>query len=323
MSYENDIVELSKAINCGDRVALGKGITLIESTRPQDQTRSSQLVQECLKHSVTSKRIGITGVPGVGKSTFLEAIGMHLCQEGQKVAVLAIDPSSEISGGSILGDKTRMERLSQHENAFIRPSPSQGNLGGVGKKTLETIILCEAAGFTNIFIETVGVGQSETAVFHLADMFVLLVLAGAGDELQGIKRGIMEMADLVVINKCDGAQAALTAQAKAAYFNALHLFPEKDNKWTVGVQDVSSVEGRGIQETWNKIDSFFNHVTVNGCLTHHRKTQSLFWMKKSLEETLLNRFYAESQVQEKLADLEKKVLSGELSPFEASQQLLG
>lgn len=317
-----NVLELSDAIKQGDRVALGKAITLIESTRPQDLTLSSQLVQECLKHSKTSKRIGITGVPGVGKSTFLEAIGMHLCENGQKVAVLAIDPSSEITGGSILGDKTRMEQLSQHQNAFIRPSPSQGNLGGVGKKTLETIILCEAAGFTNIFIETVGVGQSETAVFHLADMFVLLVLASAGDELQGIKRGIMEMADLVVINKCDGVQADLTAQAKAAYSNALHLFPAKDSRWTVTVQDVSSVEGRGVKQTWDKIDSFFNHVTINGYLEQHRKTQSLFWMKKSVEEALLNRFYAESQVQEKLVDLEKKVLSGELSPFEASQQLL-
>ncbi|MFT4526449.1 MAG: LAO/AO transport system kinase [Bacteroidia bacterium] len=322
MPKEIDILELSESIKNGERVALGKAITLVESTRPQDQSLSSQLVTECLKHSKASKRIGITGVPGVGKSTFLEAIGMHLCEKGEKVAVLAIDPSSEITGGSILGDKTRMEQLSQHENAFIRPSPSRGNLGGVGRKTLETIILCEAAGFTNIFIETVGVGQSETAVHHLADMFVLLVLASAGDELQGIKRGIMEMADLVVINKSDGAQLDLTAHAKAAYHSALHLFPAKDSEWTVGVQDVSSIEGRGIDETWNRIDSFFNHVMVNGYLGHHRKTQNLFWMNKAVEDNLVNRFYSDSKIQSKREELERQVLSGELSPFEASQKLL-
>lgn len=322
MANQIDINQLTASIKQGDRVALGKAITLVESTRDQDKELSSRLVTECLKHAQPSKRIGITGVPGVGKSTFLEALGMHLCEKGEKVAVLAIDPSSELSGGSILGDKTRMEQLSLHDNAFIRPSPSSGNLGGVGKKTLETIILCEAAGFTNIFIETVGVGQSETAVHHLADMFVLLVLASAGDELQGIKRGIMEMADLVVINKCDGVQADLTIGAKATYHNALHLFPVKESEWTVGVQDVSSIENRGIDQAWERIDSFFNHVVVNGHLNHHRKTQNIFWMKKAVESNLVSRFYSDPKVQSKADSLEKQVLSGELSPFEASQRLL-
>lgn len=317
-----DIQELNKQIIAGDRVALGKAITLVESTLSEDQELSSALVSECLKSGRTSKRIGITGVPGVGKSTFLEAIGMHLCNHGEKVAVLAIDPSSELSGGSILGDKTRMDQLSQHENAFIRPTPSGGNLGGVGKRTLETIILCEAAGFNNIFIETVGVGQSETAVHHLADMFVLLVLASAGDELQGIKRGIMEMADLVVINKCDGAQAELTNAAKATYHNALHLFPAKENGWTVGVQDVSSTENRNIDKVWEKIRSYFNHVAVNGHLEKHRNVQNLYWMQKAVEEGLMQKFFDSEEVQSKKSELEKEVLTGKLNPFQAALRLL-
>lgn len=317
-----DIHELSAKILSGDRVALGKAITLVESTRPEDQELSSALVSECLKSGKSSKRIGITGVPGVGKSTFLEATGMHLCNQGEKVAVLAIDPSSEVSGGSILGDKTRMDQLSQHENAFIRPSPSGGNLGGVGKRTLETIILCEAAGFSNIFIETVGVGQSETAVHHSADMFVLLVLASAGDELQGIKRGIMEMADLVIINKCDGAQEELTNSAKATYHNALHLFPAKENGWTVGVEAVSSIENKNIDGTWKKIDSYFNHVTVNGYLEKHRNVQNLYWMKKAVEDGLMQRFFENSDVHSRQVELENEVLSGNLNPFQAARKLL-
>jgi len=317
-----DITHLASAIRCGDRVALGRGITLIESTLDLDQEAASRLVTECLKGVLPSKRIGITGVPGVGKSTFLEALGTRLCEKGEKVAVLAIDPSSEVSGGSILGDKTRMEKLSQHVNAFIRPSPSSGTIGGVGRRTLESIILCEAAGFNTVFVETVGVGQSETAVHHLTDVFVLLVLANAGDELQGIKRGIMEMADLVVINKSDGAQKELTAKAKATYHNALHLFPAKNNGWKAQVNDISSIEDRGIEKVWQNVEAFFAETVANGSHKDHRNAQRIYWMNRAVEDGLIHRFFSESNNAELRADLEKKVLKGVLNPFEAARKLI-
>lgn len=310
------------AIVSGDRIALSRAITLVESTRDEKLEQASKLVELCAPHAVASKRIGITGVPGVGKSTFIDAFGTRFTQSGSKVAVLAVDPSSDVSRGSILGDKTRMENLSGDENAFIRPTASGGSLGGVARKTRETIMLCEAAGFDVILIETVGVGQSETAVHSMVDMFVLLVLATAGDELQGIKRGIMEMADFVIINKDDGENANYTKLSKAAYHQALHLFPAKESGWTVPVSSCSSLNGVGLDEIQQTVESFFNHITVNGFLDKNRAEQNGYWLREAIAEELSNRFYADAQTKKELAKLELEVKRGKVSPFAAARTLL-
>ncbi|MCF8258684.1 MAG: methylmalonyl Co-A mutase-associated GTPase MeaB [Flavobacteriales bacterium] len=317
-----DVRQLATDLMRDDRVALGRAITLVESSKDEHRHLASELLSLCAPHLVPSHRLGITGVPGVGKSTFIETMGVMLANSGRRVAVLAVDPSSDVGKGSILGDRTRMERLSAHSNAFIRPTPSGGSLGGVARRTRETMLLCEAAGYDTVIVETVGVGQSETAVHGLVDMFVLLVLATAGDELQGIKRGIMEMADMVVINKDDGNNAVHTAMAKASYHHALHLFPAKESGWTVPVLSCSALEGKGVEAVLDKIDEFFRLITVSGHLAAHRSMQNVHWMEKTLEEELLHQFMQQPQVNERISELKKAVLLGELSPFDAARKLV-
>jgi LAO/AO transport system kinase len=261
-------------------------------------------------------------VPGVGKSTFIEAMGKFITAKGKKLAVLAIDPSSERTKGSILGDKTRMEDLSIDPNAYIRPSPSAGSLGGVARKTRETIVLCEAAGFSHIFIETVGVGQSETAVHSMVDFFLLLMLAGAGDELQGIKRGIMEMADAITINKADGNNIEKAGLARVQYMNALHLFPPPESGWNPKVLTCSAYLKTGIIEIWETIDQYLNHVKSNNFFQHRRNEQSKFWMYETINEQLRNDFYQNDQIKALMLESEQKVLKEEISSFVAAKRLL-
>lgn len=317
-----DVHQLALDLRQGDRVALGRAITLVESGKEEHRKLAGELLSLCAPHAVQGQRIGVTGVPGVGKSTFIEAMGMLLVNAGRRVAVLAVDPSSDVGKGSILGDKTRMERLAAHPDAFIRPTPSGGSLGGVARRTKETMLLCEAAGYDATIVETVGVGQSEIAVHGLVDMFVLLVLATAGDELQGIKRGIMEMADLVLINKDDGSNAAHTVIAKATYHHALHLFPAKESGWTVPVLSCSALEGKGVGAVVEKVDEFFRHVKLNGHLEQHRQAQNVHWMERAVEEELVHRFMRQPQVQERMSELKAAVLRGEISPFDAARKLV-
>ncbi len=319
---DNELNRMTEALVGGDRVALGRAITLVESGREQHRELAGKLLERCATRKVPSQRIGITGAPGVGKSTFIEAFGTQLADRGCKVAVLAVDPSSAAGKGSILGDRTRMETLSARPEVFIRPSPSSGSLGGVARRTKESILLCEAAGYDTVLIETVGVGQSETAVSEMTDMFILLVLASAGDELQGIKRGIMEMADLIVINKDDGSNASLTAQGKAAYHHALHLLPAKESGWTVPVEACSAVEGKGIERILGVVDSYFNHVTLNGHLERNRRTQDLYWMDRAVEEDLLRWVLQRKDVSDRLRELREAVSNGVLSPFDAAHRLV-
>lgn len=301
---------------------LSQAITLIESSLPHHHELGQQLIERCLPFSGNSIRIGITGVPGVGKSTFIESLGTTITSQGHKLAVLAIDPSSERSKGSILGDKTRMEDLSADPNAFIRPSPSAGSLGGVARKTRETIILCEAAGFDTIFIETVGVGQSETAVHSMVDFFLLLMLAGAGDELQGIKRGIMEMADLIAITKADGANVQKAKLAQAEYKNALHLFPPTDSGWTTDAVTCSSLEKTGLKEIWETIKSYVDFTKNNSYFTNRRSQQAKYWMYESINEALKNHFYHNKDIHSHLRKTEHDVTANKVSSFIAAQHLL-
>jgi LAO/AO transport system kinase len=281
---------LAAAILRGDRQALGRGITLVESTNSDDRKKALELLEKTKVVKTNTIRIGITGVPGVGKSTFIESFGMYLLSQGKRVAVLAVDPSSTRNKGSILGDKTRMNELSQQENVFIRPSPSGGTLGGLARSTNESILLCESAGYDVILVETVGVGQSETMVKQSVDFFLLLMLAGAGDELQGIKRGIMELADLLVITKADGDNLEAAKRAAAEYKNAMHLFPPNDNGWIPGTTVCSAIEKRGLDEIWKQIESFVNLTTINGWYEHNRKQQQLFWLEQSIQNEILEHF---------------------------------
>ena len=301
---------------------LSKAVTLVESSNSKHQEIAQEIIKQCLPYSGKSVRIGITGVPGVGKSTFIEALGTMLTGQGHKLAVLAIDPSSERSKGSILGDKTRMEVLAGDRNAYIRPSPSAGSLGGVARKTRETVILCEAAGFDTIFIETVGVGQSETAVHSMTDFFLLLMIAGAGDELQGIKRGIMEMSDLVVINKADGSNIDKAGLARLHFQNALHLFPARESGWTPRVMTCSAVEKTGMDEAWQTILDYLDLTKGNGFFTKNRNHQSGYWMYETIEERIRQHFYHQPGMKARIAELEKKVIREEITSFEAAQQLL-
>ncbi|HCY42503.1 MAG TPA: methylmalonyl Co-A mutase-associated GTPase MeaB [Prolixibacteraceae bacterium] len=306
----------------GDITILSQAVTLVESSKPEHQEIAQEIIVKCLPFSGNSVRIGITGVPGVGKSTFIEAMGKHITSNGHKLAVLAIDPSSERTKGSILGDKTRMEDLSIDPNAYIRPSPSAGSLGGVARKTREIIVLCEAAGFNHIFIETVGVGQSETAVNSMVDFFLLLMLAGAGDELQGIKRGIMEMADAITINKADGNNIEKAGLARVQYMNALHLFPATESGWKPKVLTCSAYMKTGIGEIWETIDEYLAHVKGNGYFQHKRNEQSKFWMYETINEHLRNSFYQNEQINALMEESEEKVLKEEISSFVAAKKLL-
>jgi LAO/AO transport system kinase len=301
---------------------LSKAVTLVESSLPGDQQIAQEVIARCLPYAGNSVRIGITGVPGAGKSTFIEALGMHLIRKHHNLAVLAIDPSSERSKGSILGDKTRMEELSVAANAFIRPSPSAGSLGGVARKTRESIVLCEAAGFDVIFVETVGVGQSEIAVHSMVDFFLLLQLAGTGDELQGIKRGIMEMADGIAINKCDGNNIERSMLAKAQFQSALHLFPTADSGWTPEVIPCSSVDKNGIAEIWEMIMRYVSFVHDNQYFSVKRNEQSKYWMYESINEYLRTSFYYDAEIQKLIPQIEQKILNNEMSSFIGAKSLL-
>ena len=314
--------ELFSAVRNGNRSALGKAITLIESTHTKHQKDANLLIEKCLPFSGNSFRIGITGVPGVGKSTFIERFGLSLLKQNHKVAVLAVDPSSTTSKGSILGDKTRMEKLSASENAFIRPSPSSGSLGGVARKTRETIILCEAAGYDYILIETVGVGQSETAVRSMVDFFLLLMLAGAGDELQGIKRGIIEMADMIAINKADGDNINKANLASKAYQNTLHLFPLKDSGWQPTVATCSALEGNGIDTIFEQINIFRRKIMASGYFKTNREQQSKYWLESSIWESLKNDFLNTPAVKKQYEKMKQAVINEQLSPFSAAGKLI-
>ena len=306
----------------GDIALLSRAITLIESTKPAHQQLAQQLLDELLPFTGNSVRIGITGVPGVGKSTFIEAFGMYMVNEGHKVAVLAIDPSSSRSKGAILGDKTRMEQLSVHPNAFIRPTAAGHSLGGVAYRTREATLLCEAAGFTHIIIETVGVGQSETEVFHMTDFFLLLMLAGAGDELQGIKRGIMEMADTLVITKADGDNLQKAKAARSEYARALHFLQAPASGWSPKVLLSSAFDGNGINEVAEEVEKFVRHQKANGHFALRRKHQNLRAFSQMLSESLLQQFLEKPAIAAKIKTLEAAVLESKLSPYSAVKELL-
>jgi len=316
------VAEYVEGIVKGDVTILSQAVTLVESVRHEHQAIAQEVIEKCLPYSGNSIRIGISGVPGAGKSTSIDVFGLHVLEEGGKLAVLAIDPSSERSKGSILGDKTRMEQLSVHPKSFIRPSPAAGSLGGVARKTRETIILCEAAGFDKIFVETVGVGQSETAVHSMVDFFLLIQLAGTGDELQGIKRGIMEMADGIVINKADGSNIEKAKLAQTQFRNALHLFPAAESGWTPQVLTYSGFYNIGVKEIWDMIYEYMDFVKANGYFTYRRNEQSKYWMYESINEQLRDNFYHNPVIKEMLREKEHQVLNADLTSFVAAKKLL-
>jgi LAO/AO transport system kinase len=305
----------------GDRETLSSCITILESTREEDREVAEELIKRSLEFSNNAIRIGITGVPGVGKSTFIESFGKLIADKGLKVAVLAIDPSSSTSGGSILGDKTRMQELSVHPNVFIRPTPAGLTLGGVARKTRESIFLCEAAGFDIVLVETVGVGQSETLVHSMVDFFLLLMLSGAGDELQGIKRGIMEMADALVITKADGENEKKAEMAAREYANAMHLFPLKKSNWTANSFTCSSINKKNIDKVWETIESYRNLTVTNGWWTENRRIQDKYWLRETLKEMILYEFFGNEELMSELRQREEKVFSGKLSSFAAAEDL--
>lgn len=315
----NDYVE---GILKGNTTVLGQAVTLIESLAPQHQAIAQEVIAKCLPYAGKSRRIGITGVPGAGKSTSIDVFGTHVLERGGKLAVLAIDPSSERSNGSILGDKTRMERLSVHPKAFIRPSPSAGSLGGVARKTRETIMLCEAAGYDTIFVETVGVGQSETAVHSMVDYFLLIQLAGTGDELQGIKRGIMEMSDGIVINKADGDNIDRANLAAAQFRNALHLFPLPPSGFVPEVLTYSGYYNLNIDKVWDMIDRYFDFVKKNGYFHEKRRQQEKYWMFETINEKLKSHFYNNPEIDAMLKEKEQLVLDSRQSSFVAAGDVL-
>lgn len=314
--------EYVEGILKGDVMVLSRAVTLVESLVAEHQALAQEVIEKCLPHAGKSRRIGITGVPGAGKSTSIDVFGLHVLKDGGKLAVLAIDPSSERTNGSILGDKTRMEKLAVHPNAFIRPSPSAGSLGGVARKTRETIVLCEAAGYNNIFVETVGVGQSETAVHSMVDFFLLIQLAGTGDELQGIKRGIMEMADGIVINKADGDNIDRANLAKAQFQSALHLFPPTVSGWMPEVLTYSGYYELGIKEVWEMIDRYFAYVKSNGFFERRRMQQEKYWMYETIDEQLKANFYRDPEIEAMLKVKQQNVLDCRQSSFVAAREVL-
>jgi LAO/AO transport system kinase len=301
---------------------LSQAITLLESTRPAHRERAQAVVDACLPDAGDSLRVAVTGVPGVGKSTFLERLGPRLLEAGRRLAVLAVDPSSEASKGSILGDKTRMGRLANHEDVFVRPSPTSGHLGGVARRTRETIFLCEAAGYDTVFVETVGVGQSEVSVRSMVDVFLLLTLAGAGDQLQGIKRGIVEMADVIAVNKADGDNRAAAETARAEYERALELLRAPDEGWSVPVHTCSAETGDGLDAVWASVEAYHAYARRTGRFEARRREQARHWIDQTIEDALREDFDASAAVQSAREELEDRVLRGELSSVGAAQELL-
>ncbi|WP_245550398.1 methylmalonyl Co-A mutase-associated GTPase MeaB [Gracilimonas tropica] len=315
--------EFIDGILTGNRMLLSRAITLIESTKQKHQDLAQEVIEGCLPYSGNSIRIGITGVPGVGKSTFIEAFGNHIIEnQNRTLAVLAVDPSSSKTRGSILGDKTRMETLSNHPKAYVRPTPTSGSLGGVAQSTRETITLCEAAGFNTILIETVGVGQSETAVHSMVDFFLLLMLAGAGDELQGIKRGIMEMADAIAINKADSGNEEAAKRAMAEYKSALHLFPPTESGWIPKVATCSAVHGKGISDIWEIVDAFVRHTKTKGFFDKKRKEQANYWLDEAITQELHRSFYKNDELKHMLTQIRRQVQDGEISSYKAARILM-
>jgi len=319
---ELSIDDYLKGILRSDITILSKAITIIESNKKEHFDTARAIIDKCLPYSGNSVRLGITGIPGAGKSTFIEAFGNKLLEQGKKIAVLAVDPSSEKSKGSILGDKTRMESLSQKENVYIRPTPSSGSLGGVARKTRETILLCEAAGFDLIIIETVGVGQSETMVKSMVDFFILLMIAGAGDELQGVKRGIMEMANLILINKADGDNIKRAEQALIDIENSLHYFPVDKSSWIPKVYKISSLNKTGLSEVQQTIDNYCKITNKNSYFKENRNNQSIYWMHQILKESILQDFYNDPLIIENLQQVEKLINNNRISSYDAAYKLL-
>ncbi|MGE0386601.1 MAG: methylmalonyl Co-A mutase-associated GTPase MeaB [Gammaproteobacteria bacterium] len=317
-----DIPSLAARLCAGERRALARAITLAESTRADHRERAAELLALLMPHTGRSIRIGISGVPGVGKSTFIEALGNHIIDAGHRVAALAVDPSSAISGGSILGDKTRMEVLSRRPEAFIRPSPSGGTLGGVARRTREAILLCEAGGFDVILVETVGVGQSETAVADMTDMFVLLLVPSGGDELQGIKRGIVELADFVIVNKADGELLPIAQRTAGEYANALHLLRRRDDDWRVPVQTCSAIAGTGVAEAWNRMQEYCGRAREAGRLASRRANQARAWMWADATDALTAMLRSDAAASARVGTLEAEVTAGRLAPSVAARELL-
>jgi len=314
--------ELAESLLQGDRRALAKAITLVESTHPVHREQAAQLLDRIMPYTGNSIRLGISGVPGVGKSTFIEAFGGHVIEQGHKVAVLAVDPTSAVSGGSILGDKTRMEALSRNDRAFIRPSPAGKTLGGVTRRTRETMLLCEAAGFDVIFVETVGVGQSETAVAEMTDMFLLMLLPGGGDELQGIKRGIMELADLILVNKSDGDQQDVASRTVSDYQMALHFLHPRSRHWQAKVQAISALKNQAVNEIWETVEEYRAALGEAGEIESRRAAQSRAWMWSETADALLSELKANQSVKSLVDPLEQDVMKGKTTPTIAARKLI-
>ncbi len=314
--------DLARAVREGDRRALGRAITLAESGREDHREQAERLLEALLPHRVESIRVGISGVPGVGKSTFIETLGSHVIEQGRRVAVLAVDPSSKLSGGSILGDKTRMETLSREANAFIRPSPAGTTLGGVARRTREAISICEAAAYDIVIVETVGVGQSETAVKEMTDMFVLLLSPAGGDELQGMKKGIVELADMILVNKADAEFEMSARHAVSDYRSAIHLLRPASPNWQVPVAACSALTGMGIEEAWNHIEEYQQKLGDSGEIADRRAAQSRSWMWSEVTDSLLEKLRGHSDVQASLSALEAQVTSGAITPAAAARRLL-
>lgn len=319
---ESSTADLANKIREGDRASLARAITLVESTNPDHAKRASDLLQELLPHTGQSLRLGITGVPGVGKSTTIDQLGMNLVAAGHRVAVLAVDPTSKRTGGSILGDKTRMNQLAQSPSAFIRPSPTSGTLGGVTRKTRETMTLVEAAGFDVVIVETVGVGQSEVAVADMVDFFLVLLLAGGGDDLQGIKKGIIELADMIAINKADGDNITRAERAASEYRGALQIFTPRDAPWVPPVVTMSGRDNKGLDDLWSKIEDYRDRMTASGAFAERRRRQAVHWMRDMLEDKLISRLRENPRVASRLPEIEEEVRAGTLLPPRAVDEIL-